>query len=174
MATTSEIIRFCAYGVPQPQGSKSAYVPLDKQGDPYRRPNGGVIVQTVDKNTKAKPWMTAVRNAATAAYRGELLTGPVRVTVRYFFVRPAKHFGTGRNRNQLKSWAPELYAVETPDLDKLDRAIGDALTDTILRDDKQICQRGCQHGKYWTTEQPRAVIEIMLLETPSDNREEIA
>jgi len=67
----------------------------------------------------------------------ELLSGPVQVKVEFVFPRPKAHFGTGRNAGSLKASAPS-YVSTTPDLDKLARALGDALKGIVLRDDSQI------------------------------------
>jgi crossover junction endodeoxyribonuclease RusA len=68
------------------------------------------------------PWREAVINAALT----------------FRFPRPKHHFGTGRNAEKLKLSAP-IYKESAPDLDKLVRAVGDALTQAgVLRDDALI------------------------------------
>lgn len=62
---------------------------------------------------------------------------PVRVDVDFIFPRPKSHYRTGKNAHILREDAPN-YHTSTPDLDKLQRAIGDALTGSVVRDDKQI------------------------------------
>jgi crossover junction endodeoxyribonuclease RusA len=155
-------IRFTAHGRPAPQGSKNSYAPLDKDGNPYRRENGGVVVSTVDSCKAAKPWMGQVRAAASWAFKGELIKSPVRLTCWFYFKRPTNHFGSGKNAARLKSSAP-LHHCGTPDLDKLIRSIGDSITGVILQDDKQICVLGNETGKYWTTsgECCEVLIEIL-------------
>lgn len=143
-------IKFTVPGKPQPQGSKNSFVPLDKAGNPYRRAKGGVVVSTVDSCKGAKPWMGQVRAAASEAYRGELLTGPIRLTCWFYFQRPNAHFGSGRNSERLKESSPEHH-VQKPDIDKLIRAISDSLTGVIWRDDCQVCFLGNETGKFWTT-----------------------
>ena len=111
-------ISFKVVGVPQQQGSK----------DPW----GG------EANKNLKPWRQTVSAEAVLAMTGrEILTGPVMVGVSFRFPRPASHFGTGKNANKLKASAP-VYRDGTPDLDKLLRAVGDALTGFVVRDDRQI------------------------------------
>ena len=74
-----------------------------------------------------KPW----RRQVAAAYRdhcfGDMLDGPVIVTVDFYLPRPKSHYGTGRNAGALKPSAPAEH-LTMPDLDKLTRAVGDALT----------------------------------------------
>lgn len=112
---------FCP-GVPQPQGSARAVV------------RGGRAVVT-SANAKLRPWRAAVTAAAAEAH-GDAppFDGPVRVTARFCFPRPAGHFG----RRGLLPSAPEWPAVR-PDLDKLTRALMDSLTDAgVIRDDAQV------------------------------------
>lgn len=53
-------------------------------------------------------------------------TGPVKVAVLFIYARPGSHYGTGRNSDVLKPAAP-FFKESAPDLDKLQRAVGDAL-----------------------------------------------
>ena len=62
----------------------------------------------------------------------------MRVGVWFIYGRPKSHYGTGRNVGVVKASAP-YYKASAPDLDKLQRALGDALTQAgILRDDALI------------------------------------
>jgi crossover junction endodeoxyribonuclease RusA len=109
---------FCA-GVPVAQGSK-------------RHVGGGVMVEQL-KNLQ--PWREALINAAHNAPSQEVFFGPVRLSVIFRFPRPKGHYGTGRNAELLKPSAPR-FKTSAPDLDKLIRAVGDALTMAgTLRDD---------------------------------------
>lgn len=164
-------ISFVVFGVPQQVGSKTSFVPLDKSGNPYRRVNGGgVMVQTTDSNKKAKPWMAAVRAAAGTAFHGDLITGPVRLTITFFFPRPQSHFGTGKNAGKVKASAPHRHAG-TPDIDKLCRAIADGLTGVVLKDDKQVAELAA--CKLWTAQQARAEVTIEPLEDAATQLERL-
>ncbi len=78
-------------------------------------------------------------NAATVMREGghKVIDGPVRLDVDFVFERPASHFGTGKNEGLIKSSAP-VWKQSVPDRDKLLRAIGDALTKVVYRDDARI------------------------------------
>ena len=85
-----------------------------------------------------KPWMDTVRQAAMKAYpRGIIHTGPIGVFVGFCMVRPKSHFGTGKNAKILKESAPEKPKSK-PDLSKCLRAIEDALTGIVWKDDSQV------------------------------------
>ena len=122
------LVAFTVHGLPISQGSKN--------------PWGG------ESNAKKlKPWRAAISAEAGEQMNGRPLEdGPVRLRANFYFPRPKSHFGTGRNARVLKESAPS-YVTKTPDLDKLVRAVGDALTDVVLRDDAQIVHLDV--WKYW-------------------------
>jgi Holliday junction resolvase RusA-like endonuclease len=113
-------VAFMVHGIPAPQGSKT--------------PWGS------ETNPRTKPWRGMVSADAAEAMKGrEPLAGPLRLEVHFFFPRPKAHYGTGRNAEKLKPSAP-LWHCHKPDLDKLLRAIGDALSGIVFRDDSQIVE----------------------------------
>jgi crossover junction endodeoxyribonuclease RusA len=121
------IVTFDVFGVPRPQGSLSL----------WRDPKTG---RTVSKYAQTVyEWRGLITAAARAAHEGPAFEGAVALAVRFDLPRPKSHFGTGRNAGTVKPSAPSRPAV-APDLDKLLRAIGDAVTDagTIWADDGQI------------------------------------
>ena len=105
----------------------------------------------VESSKRVKPW----RRQVAAAYRdhcfGDMLDGPVSVTVNFYLPRPKSHYGTGRNAGLLKPSAPAEH-LTMPDLE-LVRAVGDALTRLAWRDDSQIVAwHACKH--YAATDHP--------------------
>lgn len=154
-------ITFTVHGKPQPAGSKSSFVPINKKtGQPYRSESGRVVVNTVDANKNAKPWQSEVRAAARAVHQGELLCGDLAVTMRFYVARPKGHFGTGKNAAVLKASAPARPSVK-PDVLKLARAVEDALTNQVYGDDAQIVDEVL--SKFYGTPE-RVEIEIEVLE----------
>lgn len=144
-------LTFKVYGRPQPAGSKRAF--------PIRRATGAIGVAVTDDNPKSRDWKQAVASAGENARAswfgpdddGELLTGPIRLHVVFMFARPKSHFGSGRNASRVKPGAPVAHCVR-PDATKLLRALEDALTGVVWRDDAQIVtqyvhkQYGAQDG----------------------------
>jgi Holliday junction resolvase RusA-like endonuclease len=128
-------VEFTAHGVPAPQGSKNQF--------------GG------ESNPRTRPWRAAV-TAEAAQHFDTPLTGPVRVAVTFVFTRPKKHFRTGKHAHELRPDAPRFMDT-APDLDKLCRAIGDALTGVAILDDKQI-------AVWWVAKEygPRAYAHITI------------
>ena len=109
------MLDFFAEGTPVPQGSKNAYV------------RGGRAV-LVDANPRLKSWRALVREAAEAAMEDagwEMLDEPCRVYLGFTMPRPKRP----------RWWVPAVK----PDLDKLTRAVFDALTDAgVWRDDSRV------------------------------------
>jgi Holliday junction resolvase RusA-like endonuclease len=120
-------LSFFVAGNPAPQGSK-------------RHVGNGVMVES---SKAVKPWrqdVAAAARQAIASVGHEPYSGPVCVSVDFYFTRPKAHFGTGRNADRLKDTAPE-WVVRNPDVDKLLRSTFDALTVAgIWRDDNLAAQ----------------------------------
>jgi Holliday junction resolvase RusA-like endonuclease len=139
-------IAFTIYGKPETQGSKRSFVVRKKSGAIATTPDGRPIVRTVEhRKEQLAAWRQDVARTARAAYDGKLLDGPLNVEMVFYRPRPKGHYGTGRNAGKLKSSAP-LYPTGRPDRLKLARAVEDALTGVLWRDDSQgvegiVCKR---------------------------------
>lgn len=119
------MITFFIPGVPAPGGSKTGF-PLK---------SGRVIMAPACKRTK--PWMAVCAVVARQAMqdgRHELLTGPLRLDVDFFLPRIKGHY---RANGALKPNAPIWHTVK-PDRTKLLRALEDALTGIVWRDDSAV------------------------------------
>ena len=139
-------IEFTVLGRPQPAGSKRAFVV-----------KGRAVV--ADDNKKSKPWQALVKAAAADALAdGELLVGPLVLEVDFYLARPAGHYGSGRNAGTVKSGAPP-YPITRPDTTKLVRALEDALTGLVWRDDAQVVSQLCQKW-YGTPERAEVTVRV--------------
>lgn len=153
------MISFTAYGKAQPAGSKGSYVLRRKDGSIVTRPGGSPIVNTVDANAKAKDWKVAVAWAARKAYQGPLLDGPLHVRMTFYRPRPKGHF---RKSGELsKEGLDSLAPTSKPDLLKMARAVEDALTEVVWRDDAQIAFEVLLR---WWGEPARVVVSIHTLD----------
>lgn len=114
------LVRFVVYGDPVAQGSK-------------RHVGRGVMVES----KKLKPWRQQIADEATALNL-PTVSGPVEVEATFCLRRPKGHYGTGRNADLLKATAAD-YVATRPDIDKLSRALLDALKQAgVYRDDGQV------------------------------------
>lgn len=120
-------IEFSVTGVPQPRGSKKA-MPNRAGGRPLM----------VDDNPRSKPWMATVASEAALAMKGRpLFGGPLKLSAVFWFPRPKSHYRTGKNAHIRRDDAPMVHSNK-PDCDKLIRAVGDAMTGVVYRDDSQL------------------------------------
>lgn len=128
-------VKFVVHGKPQPAGSKKGF---------YNKKAGRVIITDDAKNSR--PWKALVSDAAVQAMTtgdpegqsrilemGELLDGPLMVTLLFYVPRPKGHYGT----KGVRPSAPDYPAVK-PDVLKLARAVEDAMAGIVYRDDAQI------------------------------------
>ena len=115
-------VRFTVTGKPATQGSK-------------RHLGGGVMVESCKRLAL---WRADCRLAATRAMpAGWDRAAPVQVNATFAFARPKAHYGRRRGQPYLKDTAPEHCAVRA-DVDKLCRALLDAITGPLLLDDSQV------------------------------------
>ena len=104
-------------GIPAPQGSKSAYIRGDR-----------AIV--VDANPKTlKDWRTAVGFVLQSEWHGPPMDGPLSVELNFALLRPKS-----------VSEKRRLHPTVMPDLDKLVRAVLDALTGIVIVDDALVVE----------------------------------
>jgi crossover junction endodeoxyribonuclease RusA len=146
------VIRLRVNGIPAPQGSK-------------RHVGNG---RMVEMSKAVGPWREAVRAEAQrklsmSAARTRYMPGgegvAVFVTIVFVLPRPKGHYGTGRNAGIVKDSAPWRPATK-PDVDKLARAVLDALTGTLLGDDAQVADLVASKVYASAEQPPGAIIEL--------------
>lgn len=120
------MISFFVPGLPKTSGSKRAFM----------RP-GMRFPVVVDDCAKSKDWKADVKHFAIQVYQREPMTSALHVTMEFRLPRPQGHFRTGKNAGTLRDSAPE-YPTGRPDVLKMARAVEDALTGIVWRDDSQI------------------------------------
>jgi Holliday junction resolvase RusA-like endonuclease len=115
-------VAFTVYGQPAPAGSKTI----------GRGSGGHTFIR--DSSKKSYPWKKDVAQAAGIAMQGNgLLEGPLSLELVFHVPRPKGHFGV----RGLRPSAPTHPTVK-PDVLKLARAVEDAMTGVVFRDDAQI------------------------------------
>ena len=141
-------ITFTVLGIPAPQGSKTSG--LTKSGHPFTR----------EANPRTRPWRQAVAAEALASWQNKAMEGPVELVAAFFFPRPKSHYRTGKHSHDLRADAP-IHHTSKPDLSKLVRAVEDAMTGIIYRDDSQISAMAPK--KVYTESNPCAIITVRPL-----------
>lgn len=156
------ILAFTVMGAPQQKGSMRSfgYVARDEQGAVRTKTNGrGEVVpvvraSTTADNPKTKAWEKQVAAEALAAMANHrpsriarIEQGPVVLSVEFFLNRPKDR----------KMGEPH----ETrPDLDKLVRAVSDALIGVAYADDGQVCSIRAKKIYASDAAGPRATIVV--------------
>lgn len=134
-------VQFTVYGIAAPAGSKTAGV--TKGGKMFVR----------DSAKRGAPWRLQVQAEAAWAMDGTgLLDGALELSVIFTVPRPKGHFGA----RGLRPSAPE-HPITRPDVTKLLRAIEDACTGIVWRDDAQVV---AQHAYKQYGEPARAEVRV--------------
>ena len=123
--------KFFALGEAVSQGSKQAFVIQPKGGGKPR------AVMTETSGKKLKVWRDGIQLQARQAFPDGPYSGDVMVSLVFHIRRPKSHYGTGRNAETLKASAKKRHN-QKPDIDKLTRAVLDALTGPAIVDDSQV------------------------------------
>ncbi len=119
------MIEFTVKGDPKPQPRARAFLrPGAKHAGVYNPP-------------LAEAWKLLVYGAAKAHVPVTPMNGPIALTLRFTFERPASHYGTGRNAGKLKPSAPPDH-LNVPDLDNLEKAIKDLMTNMRMWVDDRV------------------------------------
>lgn len=113
------MVHFTVPGAAAPQGSKRPFIVRNRAGEARG-------VNMVESSKAVKGWREDVKVFAHNAMHGRpAIKGAVAVAIIFDIPRP-------------KSSPKRQYAVTRPDIDKLARAILDALTATVFVDDSQV------------------------------------
>lgn len=156
------MIRFTVYGVPQPAGSKRAFALRRKDGSIVTRPGGAPVINITDDAKRGAGWRQDVAKAALLAKRAaglsELIAGPIALHVAFYRARPKGHYNAAGLLSKHGKSTP--WPIAKPDATKLLRAVEDALTGVLWRDDAQIVRQTV--WKHWGLP-PRAEIAVELL-----------
>jgi crossover junction endodeoxyribonuclease RusA len=142
---SADPVRFKVYGVPVPQGSLRAF----NAGGRAVISQGG----SAEGRRKLADWRQAIGEEARRALPDDapLLDGPVYVTVSFLLPKP-------------KSAPKHLrHCTKKPDLDRLLRALLDAITGVLIVDDAQVVSITAAKS-YAIESRPHA--EVMLMGAP--------
>lgn len=97
--------------------------------------------------------------ASVGAAVDVVMSGPVKLDLRFSFPRPKSHYGTGKNSSQLKGSAPVEHA-QRPDIDNLVKAAMDAMNGVLYDDDKQVVSLSA--SKVWALQPDQAGVVLTV------------
>lgn len=160
-------IAFFVAGIPQPKGSTKAFgfIARNKStGQALRNQRGAPIIRTVvtSDNPNVRPWAALVSDAARQATgRTPPIEGPVWLRL-VFYLPPPKYVRERIERGMKKRGVVEVPAhVVKPDVDKLTRAIGDAVRGVLYNDDAQVVSIEAAKGYAWGGTPPGAQVTVI-------------
>lgn len=142
------MLTFTAWGNAAPKGSAKGLVVTSKATGKAR------AVVTHD-NSRTKGWQQTIAEAAGRALdeipfgAGMWATEPIRLLVVFYLARP-KSLGKKTN----------VHHTKKPDLDKLARSVGDALTGVLWNDDSQVVDLQVRKRYAPPDTAPHAVITV--------------
>lgn len=140
---TENVIRFQVHGLPVPQGSTRAWVV-----------HGRPIITSSAKGLST--WRRLVADVAQNFAPREPWDGPVGIEL---------HFGLPKPKSAPKK--KRVWPDKRPDLDKLTRAVLDALTYVVFADDSQVIE--IQASKDYGA--PGVFVEVRRILTATYDRE---
>jgi Holliday junction resolvase RusA-like endonuclease len=123
---TRPVLRFTVHGIPAGQGSGRAFI--------HTRADGRQIARVTHDSAKTMPYRESVARVASLEARAApekafpALRG-TRIEIFIVFVLPKPASAPKRK---------ETFPVKKPDIDKLCRAVLDALTGIVFEDDSQV------------------------------------
>ena len=114
---------FFVEGKPIPKGNHRAFI------------RGSKAIVTDTQGGNLSDWEAAIRNAARSVFQYGVVTDrSVILELTFHFLHPKNHFTPkGKETSRFR-----MYHIVKPDADKLTRAVGDALTGVVYRDDSQV------------------------------------
>lgn len=122
-----KVFSFWVDGDAVPQGSKV-----------LMRPKNSPRTIMLDHNhDRLASWRADVRVVAEQSYPDPPYAGPVTLRLDFYRNRPASHFGRRQGQPYLKDGQPP-FPFAGGDVDKLSRAMLDAMTGSVYLDDSQV------------------------------------
>lgn len=138
MPLTPDAVTFTVLGIAAAKGNMKAF--------PFQRTDGTLGAATTEGTKGSKDWQIAVRNAAQQQCGGCYFDGPVRLAIVFLLPRP-------------KTLPARVkHHTKKPDIDKLVRAVKDALKGVVWGDDSQVVELFARKG--YATQQPHVRILV--------------
>lgn len=136
---TTTAVSFTVLGAAKAKGNMKAF--------PFKRTDGSLGAATTEGTKGSKDWQIAVQQAAQHQCAGRFFDGPVRLAVVFYLPRPQS--------------LPKkvVHHTKKPDVDKLVRAVKDALKGVLWRDDAQVIELVARKGYASTQPHARVIVD---------------
>jgi crossover junction endodeoxyribonuclease RusA len=122
------------------------------EGDPRAQPRARVYNKIAVSAPRKNPiwsWREAITIAAKEHRPENPIDGPIHLVIEFKMRRPRSHYRTGKYSQLLKPNAPDWH-INIPDLDNLEKAVMDTLTQlSFWHDDRQVAAKTTY--KKWAT-----------------------
>jgi Holliday junction resolvase RusA-like endonuclease len=138
----------CVIGEAQTQGSKRSFM----------NPKTKRFIM-VEDNPNVKSWRQDITTAMAENRPGAPIDSAVKMRLTVYVTRPKGHYNSG---GQLKPNAPE-YPPSGKDLDKIQRAIGDAATGIWLTNDARIAWWEARRRYVEPGDVPKVIVSVETL-----------
>lgn len=135
---TPDAVTFTVLGVAAAKGNMKAF--------PFKRGDGTLGAAVTEGTKNSKDWQLAVSGAAQQQCAGKFFEGAVRLAIVFFLPRPQS------------LPARVKHHIKKPDVDKLVRAVKDALKGVLWNDDAQVIELFAWKG--YATRQPHVRIIV--------------
>jgi Holliday junction resolvase RusA-like endonuclease len=144
---------------------------FEVSGDPVAQPRPRAYVRpdgkaSVHDNQKSRPWKAVIIGTATFERVPRGLTGPIRLQIWFMLPRP---------KRLLRPSSPYglIPHVNVPDIDNLDKAVMDALSEYgVWNDDRQVCQLVSSKWYRGREKKPGATIVVDRLDEDSATQDD--
>ncbi len=151
------MISFFTPGIPMPKGSH--FIRRGRIADSANRKTNTRAAGALDL------WQDKVGWCARKEMRDlEVFEGAVAVSADFYILRPASHL---KKDGKLRKGKP-IFPVYKPDIDKLLRAVCDAMSGIVYADDCQVVSINSKE-RYINEVQPLAGVEVSVREIISSN-----
>jgi Endodeoxyribonuclease RusA. len=148
------LVSFTVPGLPKPKGNMRA-VPIRKRD--------GTRGLRVTEAQGVGEWIATIRKVAADAWgKREPHHGPVGVVMQFRFPRPKSHYRGGKPESGKLRPSAAQFMTKRPDVDKLQRAVFDALAGIVIGDDSLVVVSLA--NKTYTAKPPGVTVAIVDME----------
>jgi len=130
------------------------------RGEPIAQPRPRVVniggrarAISAPRKHPVNDWKRRIMVALATQFDGEPLDGPLTLDCTFLMPRPKRLY-------RKKDPSSKVWHISRPDLDNIIKAVKDALTGIVWRDDSQICELNIRKWHHEKEGHPAAILEV--------------